>query len=57
VLYSTEPLLLCCSNENPVTKDRCGGVAMKGIKSEYDQEHTSCANGISHQSQCDNTVN
>jgi len=26
---------------------------MKGIKSEYDQEHTSRANGISHQSQCD----
>src|SRR4051794_34287505 len=46
MLCSTEPLLLGCSNENPITKDRCRGVAMKGIQSEYDQEHTSSANGI-----------
>jgi hypothetical protein len=46
MLDSTEPLLLGCSNKHPVAKDRCGGVAMKGIKSEYDQERTSCANGI-----------
>jgi hypothetical protein len=28
---------------------------MKGIKPEYDQEQISCANGISRQSQCDNS--
>jgi hypothetical protein len=38
VLYSTEPLLLGCSNENPITKDRCGGVTMKGIETKYDQK-------------------
>jgi hypothetical protein len=38
MLGSTEPLLLGCSNENAVTEDRCGGVAMKGIKTEYDQK-------------------
>jgi hypothetical protein len=38
MLCSTEPLLLGRSNENPITKDRCGGVGMKGIETEYDQK-------------------